>query len=495
MSIIFYNYLSRIFLILALFNSIQANDKSFSKDEATGPYTSLPSSSRTGKEIRIGIIGAGAAGISAAYYLKKNGYTDVTILEKENRVGGKCHSVTIGANTYELGAILVPKFYENIRDLGITLHQGLENVPPSYEMSPLGKSTSSLPYTWKEIIKGVILRLKNAIAFKYTMPKTGFFGVSQSKVSDNSAQFLEENKLSIWQRYWKFSVESCGYGPLKTTAAAYALRMFPPKAVSVLTLGKVLPSQQFGSCFTSGYQSLFKEMAKNLTVHTQHTVEWIDYNQLGIEVKTQHFSKGTVSFQFDKLIVAIPPDHLIGKTDLSENEKSLFSKIRYYDYGVTLFEPQQPLTYKAFLNEQICEHAPVMLVQNWPASPVVTSYAYGDLEEHAHGEINTDGKAVTSALDNRVQELFGTNVKKIHAQKHWEYFPHISSQDIKDGWFDQMEAMQGAKNTYYVGSALSFELVETVVAYSKELVNKHFPANPTSRGWFSSAWARAFGKH
>ena len=36
---------------------------------------------------RIGLIGAGASGLSAAHYLKEAGYTNVTVLEKERRVG------------------------------------------------------------------------------------------------------------------------------------------------------------------------------------------------------------------------------------------------------------------------------------------------------------------------------------------------------------------------------------------------------------------------
>ena len=44
------------------------------------------------KNEKICIIGGGPAGLSAAVHLEKNGYTDYAILEKEDHVGGKCHS-------------------------------------------------------------------------------------------------------------------------------------------------------------------------------------------------------------------------------------------------------------------------------------------------------------------------------------------------------------------------------------------------------------------
>lgn len=50
------------------------------------------------------IIGAGAAGIAAACRLYQEGVTDVTVLEAENRIGGRIHSVEFGGSVVDLGA-------------------------------------------------------------------------------------------------------------------------------------------------------------------------------------------------------------------------------------------------------------------------------------------------------------------------------------------------------------------------------------------------------
>lgn len=44
---------------------------------------------------RIGIVGAGPSGMSAAYALSQLGYNNVTVLEKHHTVGGMCESVEI----------------------------------------------------------------------------------------------------------------------------------------------------------------------------------------------------------------------------------------------------------------------------------------------------------------------------------------------------------------------------------------------------------------
>src|SRR5216683_6236780 len=59
------------------------------------------------------IIGGGMAGTSAAYSLKKKGY-EVTILEKNNRLGGRIYSVEMGGATVEMGAGFLTDIYYNV---------------------------------------------------------------------------------------------------------------------------------------------------------------------------------------------------------------------------------------------------------------------------------------------------------------------------------------------------------------------------------------------
>lgn len=50
------------------------------------------------------IIGAGASGVAAATRLIENGLTDVTILEAENRIGGRVNTIPFDDGVIELGA-------------------------------------------------------------------------------------------------------------------------------------------------------------------------------------------------------------------------------------------------------------------------------------------------------------------------------------------------------------------------------------------------------
>ncbi|XP_058464065.1 spermine oxidase-like [Malaya genurostris] len=63
---------------------------------------------------KILIIGAGAAGIAAATRLHETGYRNFIILEAENRIGGRIHTVPYGENVLDYGAQWVHSNIDNI---------------------------------------------------------------------------------------------------------------------------------------------------------------------------------------------------------------------------------------------------------------------------------------------------------------------------------------------------------------------------------------------
>lgn len=56
------------------------------------------------KNVSVIVVGAGASGVAAATKLLSNGFQNVTILEAQNRMGGRINTIPFGANVVDLGA-------------------------------------------------------------------------------------------------------------------------------------------------------------------------------------------------------------------------------------------------------------------------------------------------------------------------------------------------------------------------------------------------------
>ncbi len=65
---------------------------------------------------RIAIIGAGPAGLSAAWFLKQNGYRSVRVFEKADRVGGKCLTFPFDGRRFDLAAHEMLAGYGDVMD-------------------------------------------------------------------------------------------------------------------------------------------------------------------------------------------------------------------------------------------------------------------------------------------------------------------------------------------------------------------------------------------
>ncbi len=87
---------------------------------------------------KIVVIGGGFAGLSAASYLAKGGY-DVTIVEKNDSLGGRCRSFEAEGFTFDMGPswYWMPDVFENFfKDFGRTTKEFYELVrlDPSYKV-------------------------------------------------------------------------------------------------------------------------------------------------------------------------------------------------------------------------------------------------------------------------------------------------------------------------------------------------------------------------
>ena len=87
-------------------------------------------------------------------------------------------------------------------------------------------------------------------------------------------------------------------------------------------------------------------------------------------------------------------------------------------------------------------------INDWPGSHLFVGY-----------QLNDTGKSETE-LDELVKEdiaELGGKVTEIVLRTAWSYFPHVKLADLDQQYYPRLNALQGERGTYYLGSLYAFE--------------------------------------
>ena len=91
-----------------LMNKILLSTVDKDAGEKGTPFPRIPGPS---PEDKVCIVGAGPAGLHMAVELRRRNYNNIVILEKSNRVGGKCYDVHYQGRVNALGAMFATEEY------------------------------------------------------------------------------------------------------------------------------------------------------------------------------------------------------------------------------------------------------------------------------------------------------------------------------------------------------------------------------------------------
>ena len=423
-----------------------------------------------GASQRICIIGAGPAGLSAAYYLEKRGYRDVTVLERETRVGGMCRSVECDGRSVDTGAIIVTEAYSNFRgiaeDLGAcdlyTLEPSLAYDAHSYKQMTMPEALlaghSRLDYA-RAVARYLWLRGKHHVE------RPGFRHMSTSMAS-SFADWTASPTLEPLRPLFELAVLGMGYGPYNDVAAAYVLKYLGRSNIWA-TLRPSLGGRPGASGVVRGYQSVWEELSRHVHVRLGVQIAKVDRSD-GVRVT---LADGSQPLSYDRLIVTSPLDRSLDFLDGSDAESELFSQIRYNDYHVAVVRtkglPNRRLT--PFNSERSHRVGGVTITVTHPPSDLRVLYMRGG------GRVeNVDRDSALDAARSEIDHLGGAITDVIDYVRWPYYFPHVSAEAMLGGFYDRLEALQGHRNTFYANGLMNFGDVEHTVQYSRDLVERHF---------------------
>ncbi|MBQ2323772.1 MAG: FAD-dependent oxidoreductase, partial [Oscillospiraceae bacterium] len=436
--------------------------------------------------------------------------TNYTILEKNDRVGGKCWSPHYNGRRYEMGAIMgVPSYYA-VHDVeefcGIT-HDG-PKLNRNYKDSqgnviePFARTLGNIIRNpWLLKMKKQLERFGELLETKYKgYDVNGHRGVAEGRYDGFAvtpgrepvkgenpnlkdlclpfSEFCKKNNVELVQKIWIGPYTSFGYGYFDEIPAAYVL-----KYLDFQTCMNFVKVNLW--TWKEGTQYIWEQLNDHLKnkARLNSNIEKVERRDGKVYVTVN----GAVE-EYDKIIVTSPlyvankenrKDGLVGMVDYfdtRDDERELFSKIEYERYDVQAVEtkPQDhpEISYYVFDN-MVKERLGHLMVyyRRWKDSvdQVITTYAlrkHKDMKEIPYEEckkmVLDDLKTMKNPASNVVNE--------------WSvyYFPHVFAEDYANGWYDKVEAMQDKYDTFYAGEIMSFGDMDETAEYSRELVERFF---------------------
>ncbi len=422
------------------------------------------------KSDRIAIIGAGAAGISAAHYLRERGYKNIVIFEELNRIGGKCCSIKIDGQVYDMGAVFTTSSYTEVMALAKRFQVELgdlqgQDASVMLEQEKLGFHTSSVAD------KAALLGVSVEYLQKINMPEIqsvfspGFRFLSPSLMVPFS-EWMKKNSISpkTLESFFGYTFTPFGYGYTNDVPAAYAIKYYENKLVTSL-----IQQSSNLKMVTRGYQNLWENVAKNMDVRLNSPIEKIIRNRDSemISIKTKNNS-AIENFNFAILTSAL--DTSISFLDAEPMEREIFDRIKNYYYYTFAIQTPKNFPSTGFLPVNYSydrrEH-PLCWLKRWKDQDLAIFYVLSDRADNFDIIISN----IFSDLSRHKFQL-----GKVREARCWKYFPHFKTPDLQNKIYDKLEALQGRGNMFFAGEIMNFSTVELTTRYSKYLVDQFFLA-------------------
>ncbi|KAI3716520.1 hypothetical protein L1987_67454 [Smallanthus sonchifolius] len=438
-------------------------------------------------DTRIGIIGGGPSGLSAAYALCKLGYCNVTVLEKHHSVGGMCESVDIEGRIYDLGGqVLAANSAPTIFHLANQIGAETEELD-THKFAIINTTTTAAKFDDTKLIDDYVSVISLTLKLQDQANATNRIGVHAISdiASDPTPSFLQSNGLTSVPKSVAYGFTASGYGFVQDMPYAY-VHEFTRTSMA----GKV---RRFKGGYTSVWDKISKQLPLKVCCNARVLTVKRNVDGVSLEVEIGDGGSEKQGMEFDKLIISgsfpvnggkiyrspleMTEEFVNEAMDLSDLEKEIFSKVETIDYYTTVLKidgfdhiPVGFYYFGEFMDDPNTIGNPVAMQRFYPDTNIFLFWSYGN-------SVDIVGEKVTQLAVDAVTRM-GGEVKKVISQRRFKYFPHVNSKEMKDGFYEKLEnQLQGQNNTFYVGGLMAFELTERNSSYAFGLVLKHFASD------------------
>jgi hypothetical protein len=317
----------------------------------------------------------------------------------------------------------------------------------------------------------------------FSQPSTGYKNIPL-ELTMRLDKWLEKRKLTALTDILSFVIKVQGYGQFTDESAAHLVKFMGWRNWLSLILSGVGISKKWPRVMVLGMDNLCNRMANTLFdvrtgIHVEKVLRDPAKKSGGIQIfwkaKDRKSLEDDNPMIFDKLVIALPPE-LPGILflDITPDEKSLFSRIKYYRFFTTVCKVQGlPAGVVASIPfNKIEEGEYTGYIKDYTGIPIANFFTLA-LKNNITGKVAVEKiKEVLTSIPP--YEGKQPEVLSVIEQKEWKYFPHFDVEATAAGAYNELEDLQGRNNTYYASSLMAFECVGNSAAYAKRMATLYF---------------------
>lgn len=414
------------------------------------------------KSDRIAIIGGGLSGLILADELRVKGYRNITVFEKENRIGGKLQTLWYKEKSHEMGAIF-----------GLPSHRYLKALMKRCQIKSDGPKLSRTNYDEygqkimplpKEVLGDYLLELDRLpeVLKSYPSLKRATMDQAEASLMLPFSKWCDENKFVVLKMIYVQYFTIFGLGGIDDVPALYALRILNDEnLMSFIGLPQFLT-------WKDGTSTLIETLMKN-----------IKDVRIGQQVKDIKISKDeTLAVhtayevqEFDRVIITAPLEEFSHCEAMNEKLKRNLKNIRYQEFNVyAIVSENLPKGCGCILGNITPARNGHMIMWNsrWEEKEgdgMMMVYAYNPLDS-----------SLLSSFELIKEDLLKLGIKnpKLYQAKRWKHSPYVGQEALENGFYDVLESMQGNNHLYFAGEILSTLSMDNCIRYAEDLVHRFF---------------------
>jgi protoporphyrinogen/coproporphyrinogen III oxidase len=298
----------------------------------------------------VAVVGAGLAGLSAAYRLQQQGF-DVTVFEERDRVGGRVWTVRQGDFIMDLGAAFYLGTYRESIDLIHELGLGpLFTEVPVWGIMPKGQDKHLLDYSKllrTGLTTGALSTRSKLKALKLILPMIKARNSLGYRNYDAVAELDHETVRQYFTRELNDELLQWAGRPL-VSSTWVADDADTSIALLLWTIRNMLVSKMYN--LRSGVSGLPLELAARVGVRLGHRVANVTDDGVGADITYEHRGDGQHSERFDACVIATQAQYALGMfPQMDDNHRALYETTRYRRLGSICLglsrRPNDPATY------------------------------------------------------------------------------------------------------------------------------------------------------